>query len=32
MKFTDWYEVEKDAKVLIVENNIETIEQYKSNK
>lgn len=32
MKFTDWYEVEKDAKVLIVEKNTETIEQYKNNK
>lgn len=32
MKFTDWYEIEKDAKVLIVEKNIETIEQYKKDK
>ena len=32
MKFTDWYEVEKDAKVLIVEKGTETIEQYKNNK
>lgn len=32
MKFTEWYEVEKDAKVLIVEKDTETIEQYKNNK
>lgn len=32
MKFTDWYDVEKDAKVLVVEKDTETIEQYKNNK
>lgn len=32
MKFTDWYKVEKDAKVLIVEKDAKTIEQYKNNK
>lgn len=32
MEFTNWYEVEKVAKVLIVEKNTETIEQYKNSK
>ena len=32
MEFTNWYEVEKNAKVLIVEKNVETIEQYKNSK
>ena len=32
MEFTNWYEVEKDAKVLIVEKNTETLEQYKNSK